>query len=63
MDDEETLDASEVIEKVLYLARGKCRENGCDGIYELSTEFQGCCLILHGKCTQGHQGIICCTGQ
>ena len=43
------------IDKLLYLVRGKCRESGCDSFYEVSTEFQGCCLIVHGKCMLGHQ--------
>ena len=40
---------------LLYLARGKCQESGYDSFYEVSTEFQGCCLIGHGKCMLGYQ--------
>ena len=43
------------IDKLLYLAKSKCQEEGCDSFYEVSTEFQGCCLIIHRKCRLGHQ--------
>ena len=37
------------IDNVLYITRGKCRERKCDRFYEVSTEFQCCCLIVHAR--------------
>ena len=38
------------LENFLSLARGKCRETAC-AVYPM---FRGCCLIIEGKCANGH---------
>lgn len=42
------------LENILFLASGKCRETGCDKIYHVSHKFCGCCLIVEGRCSNGH---------
>jgi len=42
------------VEKLLYLAEGKCREEDCNCNCSVSYEFCGCCISIKSTCQKGH---------
>ena len=42
------------VHKLLELFDKKCQHPNCNNLYQVTTETNGCCLVLRGKCSAGH---------